>query len=160
MAQIGTQGRYFEEFQVGDVILSQARTITEADITGFAALSGDYNPLHTDATFASATPYGQRIAHGLLGLSVASGLAARTGFIDGTARAFTSLTWRFKAPILIGDTIHLSATVSRARAVAALGGGVVYLDVAVLNQRGETVQQGEWSLVISSRPAEAGAAVL
>ncbi|MCE5258946.1 MAG: MaoC family dehydratase N-terminal domain-containing protein [Chloroflexi bacterium] len=153
MAQIGTQGRYFEEFQVGDEIKSLARTITEADISAFAALSGDYNPLHTDAEFAKDTPFGQRIAHGLLGLSLASGLAARTGFIDGTAKAFTSLSWRFKAPIFIGDTIHLKAVVSRTRSMSSLGGGIVYLDVSVLNQREETVQQGEWSLIISSRPA-------
>ncbi|MHB9034718.1 MAG: MaoC/PaaZ C-terminal domain-containing protein [Anaerolineae bacterium] len=153
MAHIETQGKYFEELNVGDEIYSQARTITEADIAGFAALSGDYNPLHTDAEFAKSTPYGQRIAHGLLGLSIASGLAARTGFIDGTAQAFTSLSWRFKAPILIGDTIRLKATVSRTRAMSSLGGGIVYLDVNVLNQRDETVQQGEWSLIIRSKPA-------
>lgn len=153
MTQLTTRGRYFAEFQVGDEIVSQARTVTEADITAFAALSGDYNPLHTDAEFARTTPFGQRIAHGLLGLSIASGLAARTGFIDGTAQAFTGLTWRFVAPVYIGDTIHLKGVVKRSRAVSALGGGIIYLDVSVLNQRNEVVQQGEWSLVIRSAPA-------
>jgi len=153
MAHIETRGMYFEQFQVGDEISSQARTITEADITAFAALSGDYNPLHTNAEFAKRAAFGQRIAHGLLGLSIASGLAARTGFIDGTAQAFTTLNWRFKAPIYIGDTVHLKAVINRLRAMSSLGGGLVYLDVSLINQRNETVQQGEWSLIISSRPA-------
>ena len=152
MVQLGSQGRYFEEFEVGDEINSQARTMTETDIVAFAALSGDYNPLHTDAEFARSTPFGQRIAHGLLGLTVASGLAARTGFIDGTAQAFTGLTWRFKAPIFIGDTVHLKAVVTRKRTVASLGGGLVYLEIELLNQRSEVLQQGEWSLIIRSKP--------
>jgi 3-hydroxybutyryl-CoA dehydratase len=152
MAQLGSQGRYFEEFEVGDEINSQARTMTEGDIVAFAGLSGDYNPLHTDAEFARTTPFGQRIAHGLLGLAVASGLAARTGFIDGTVQAFTGLTWRFKAPVFIGDTVHLKSVVSRKRAMASLGGGIVYLEVELLNQRSEVLQQGEWSLIIKSKP--------
>lgn len=154
MTKLDIRGRYFEEIQVGDEIISPARTITEADITAFAGLSGDYNPLHTDAEFAKGTPFGQRIAHGLLGLAIASGLAARTGFIEGTTQAFTTLNWRFKAPIYIGDTVHLRAVVSRTRAMSSVGGGFVYLDMSLLNQRDETVQQGEWSLIIKSRPAD------
>ena len=82
-------GRYFEEFEVGYANESAGRTVTEADVVQFAGLSGDYNQLHTDAQFAATTPYGERIAHGLLGLSMATGLASRSGFIEGTAQAFT-----------------------------------------------------------------------
>ncbi|NLV73397.1 MAG: dehydratase [Chloroflexi bacterium] len=149
---VGPNARFFEDFTVGDTFDSMARTITEADIVAFAALSGDYNPLHTDAEFARSSPFGQRIAHGLLVLSIASGLAARNGFIDGTAQAFTTLDWRFRAPVLIGDTIRVQATVTRVRAVVAMGGGLVYLEMRVLNQRDEVVQQGEWSLVMRGRP--------
>ena len=78
-------GLYFEEFSVGDSITSQGRTVTEADIVNFAMLSGDWNPLHTDAEIAKSTVFGERIAHGMLVLSMATGLADRMGFINGTA---------------------------------------------------------------------------
>jgi len=131
---------------------SPARTVTEADIVLFAGLSGDYNPLHTDAEFAKGTPYGQRIAHGLLGLAIASGLAARAGFIEGTAQAFLGLEWKFKGPVLIGDTLRIRAEVTKLRAMPSMGGGVVVFAVNVLNQREQVVQQGEWSLLVKSRP--------
>ncbi len=148
------RGLYFEEFAQGQVIISPGRTITEADVVAFAGLSGDYNQLHTDAEFARETPYGQRIAHGLLGLAVASGLAARAGFIEGTTQAFVGLTCKFKAPVLIGDTLHLRATVSKLRPMASMGGGMVVFAMEVLNQRGEVVQEGEWTLLMRGRPAE------
>jgi 3-hydroxybutyryl-CoA dehydratase len=153
MAESGTQGLYFEEFVVGQEIASPARTMTEADIVVFAGLSGDYNPLHTDAEFAKATPYGQRIAHGLLGLAMASGLAARAGFIEGTAQAFMGLNWKFKLPILIGDTIRLRTKVTRLRPMPSMGGGLAVFEVSVCNQRDEVVQEGEWTLLIKGQPA-------
>jgi 3-hydroxybutyryl-CoA dehydratase len=146
------RGLYFEEFTQGQVVTSPGRTITEADVVAFAGLSGDYNQLHTDAAFARETPYGQRIAHGLLGLAVASGLAARAGFIEGTTQAFVGLTYKFKAPVLIGDTIHLRATVSKLRPMPSMGGGMVVFAMEVLNQRCEVVQEGEWTLLMRGRP--------
>ena len=85
------RGMYFEEFELKQKITTPARTITEADVVGFAGLSGDYNPLHTNEEFAKTTPYGRRIAHGMLVVSIATGLADRQGFIDGTALAFREL---------------------------------------------------------------------
>ncbi len=146
-----TSGLYFSEFSVGQEIETPARTMTESDIVQFAGLSGDYNPLHTDAEFARETPYGERIAHGLLGLSMASGLAARAGFIEGTAQAFIGVDWKFKAPIKIGDTIRLQVTVKRTRAVPSMGGGMVVFALEVLNQEDETVQEGEWTLLIKEK---------
>ena len=72
-------GLYFEEFSVGQKVTTVGRTISEADIFNFAGLTGDFNQIHTDAAFASKTQFGQRIAHGLLGLSIATGLIMRTG---------------------------------------------------------------------------------
>ena len=144
------RGLYFEEFAIGQEMESPARTVTEADVVQFAGLSGDYNQLHTDAEFAKGTPYGQRIAHGLLGLSIASGLAARAGFIEGTAQAFLGLEWKFKGPILIGDTIRLRARVAKLRPMPSMGGGMVVFAVSVVNQREQVVQQGEWSLLVIS----------
>ncbi|HHN94397.1 MAG TPA: dehydratase [Anaerolineae bacterium] len=151
-AQSRPQGRYFEEFTVGDVVETAGRTITEADIVLFAGLSGDYNQLHTDAEFAKGTLYGERIAHGLLGLSIASGLAARLGFVEGTAQAFTGLEWKFRAPIKIGDTIRVRAEVKKKKAMPRLGGGFVVFDVVILNQRDEVTQKGTWTMLIKGRP--------
>ena len=145
-------GRYFEEFEIGDEVETAARTITETDIVLFAGLSGDYTQLHTDAEFAKETLFGERVAHGLLGLSVASGLTARLGFIEGTAQAFTGLEWKFRGPIKIGDTIRVRASVRKKKEMSRLGGGFVVLGVTILNQRDETVQKGTWTVLIKGAP--------
>lgn len=151
--QAPTRGRYFEEFEVGFEATTPARTITETDVVNFAALTGDWNPLHTDVEFARTTVFGQRIAHGLLVLSIASGLITRLGLIEGTAEAFRELSWKFRAPVFIGDTIHAVATVTETRPLPRLNSGMVILEVSVINQRGEVVQKGTWQALVKSRPA-------
>jgi acyl dehydratase len=154
MAEIQIQrGHFFEEFAIGDSVTTTARTITEADIMAFAALSGDWTSIHTDAEFAKGTLFGQRVAHGLLGLSVASALAVRTGFIEGTVIAFREIgEWKFSKPIFIGDTIHMRATVTEVKAVPRLGGGSVTFNVEVVNQNGQIVQHGAWTMLVKSKP--------
>lgn len=154
MADLNVQrGLYFEQFAVGDSVTTAGRTITEADIVGFAALSGDWNAIHADAEFAKGTLFGQRVAHGLLGLSVASGLAVRTGFIEGTVIAFREIgEWKFSRPIFIGDTIHVRATVTETKALPRLGGGSVAFNVEVVNQNGQVVQHGTWTMLVKTRP--------
>lgn len=146
------RGRYFEEFQIGDVVVSAGRTITEADIVSFAGLSGDYNQIHTDAEFARQGMFGKRVAHGLLGLAMATGLSAQLGFIEGTVLAFRELTWKFSLPTFIGDTIHVRATVAQLKPMRRLGGGSVTLDVQVINQEAKVVQRGQWVVLIASKP--------
>ncbi|HIC93651.1 MAG TPA: dehydratase [Anaerolineae bacterium] len=145
------RGLYFEEFEVGDEMTSPGRTVTEADVVMFAGLSGDYNQLHTDAEYAKGTAFGERIAHGLLGLAIASGLGSRLGFVEGTALAFLGLDWKFKKPIKIGDTVHLRARVARKKEMRRLGGGIVVFDMALLNQRGEVTQKGQWTVLVKGR---------
>ncbi len=145
------RGMYFEEFEVGQKITTPARTVTEADVVAFAGLSGDYNPLHTNEEFAKTTPYGQRIAHGMLVVSIATGLADRQGFIDGTALAFRELSWKFSSPVFIGDTIHMVAEVVELKPMPRLGGGLVALKAVMLNQNGKPVQKGEWRVLMKSR---------
>ncbi len=145
------RGMYFEEFKVGQKITTPARTITEADVVSFAGLSGDYNPLHTNEEFAKTTPYKQRIAHGMLVVSIATGLADRQGFIDGTALAFRELSWKFSSPVFIGDTIHMVAEVVELKPMPRLGGGLVVLKASMLNQDGKIVQKGEWRVLMKSR---------
>lgn len=146
------RGRYFEEFAVGDQVTSQGRTITEADIVTFAGLSGDYNPVHMDAEFAKSDLFGERIAHGLLVLSIASGLAWQLGFMAGTADAFLSLDWKFSEPTKIGDTLKVSAKVAQKREMPGSSGGMVVFNVEVTNQRNEVVQRGKWSVLVRSAP--------
>jgi acyl dehydratase len=144
---------YFEEFELGQEITTPSRTITEADIVNFAGVSGDYNALHTDEVFAASTPFGGRIAHGMLVLSVATGLAARHGFIEGTTLAFREVSWKFSAPVFIGDTIYMRAKVKGLKAMARLGGGLVILAASMVNQAGKTVQRGEWQVLMKSKTA-------
>jgi 3-hydroxybutyryl-CoA dehydratase len=147
------RGLYFEEFNVGDTVTSAGRTITEADIVSFAALSGDWNAIHVDAEYAKSQMFGERIAHGLLGLSIASGLAVQLGFIENTVIAFRGVDWTFSGPIKIGDTIRMRAQIAEKKPMPRLGGGLVTFNVEVLNQRGETTQKGTWSMLIKMKPA-------
>lgn len=118
-------GLYFEEFEIGDQVESSARTITETDVVAFASLTGDWNLIHTDAEYSAAGPFGQRVAHGLLILSIASGLAVRLGFMEDTIIAFRELDWKFRSPVFIGDTVRLRITIQETRSMARLGGGLV-----------------------------------
>jgi 3-hydroxybutyryl-CoA dehydratase len=146
------RGMYFEEFEVGYEIVSAARTITEADIVNFAALTGDWTQIHVNAEYAKGTMFGQRVAHGLLGLSIAAGLGAQLGFIEETVLAFRSLEWKFSAPIFIGDTIHLRAKVKETKELKKLGGGSIVFEMRLLNQEGKIVQKGTWSVLMKSKP--------
>jgi 3-hydroxybutyryl-CoA dehydratase len=144
-------GLYFEEFEVGQSITSPGRTVTEADVVAFAALSGDWNAMHTDAEYAAEHPFGQRVAHGLLGLSIASGLAMRLGILEETALAFREIgSWKFSLPIFLGDTIRVRATVSDTKPMRRLGGGLVTLKAEILNQDDKVVQRGTWGVLVIS----------
>jgi len=146
-------GKYFEEFEVGMTITSPGRTITESDIVSFAGLSGDYTQIHTDAEFSKSSPLGRRVAHGLLGLAVASGLAARTGVLEGTALAFREINdWKFIKPIFIGDTVHVLMTVTEVKGLPRLGGGAVSIELRVINQNEETLMKGVWKVLMASQP--------
>jgi len=147
-----SDGIYFEDIEVGREVTSPGRTVTEADIVNFAGLSGDFNIIHTDAEFAKMIPFGQRIAHGMLGLSIATGLAARTpGASQHMLVAFLGMTWDFRNPVFIGDTIRVLQTVSSKRATKKPGLGVVVLDVKIVNQRGQVCQEGQWKAMYMMR---------
>lgn len=154
IALAARRGLYFEEFEIGQAITSVGRTVTEADVVNFAALSGDWNLIHTDAEYAKTSPFGQRVAHGLLVLSIASGLAVRLGFLEGTTIAFRELgEWKFSLPVLLGDTVRVRATVAELKPMSRLGGGLVTFKVEVLNQDDKVVQRGTWSVLVKSQGA-------
>ncbi len=141
--------KYFEDFEVGETVVTRGRTITETDIVGFAALTGDWYPLHSDAEYAKKGPFGERIAHGLLVLSVANGLLP---LYDMAIVAFYGMDKvRFTAPTKIGDTIHVELEVIDKRGKEDLG-GVVTLKESVKNQRGEAVALSMLKALIASKP--------
>jgi 3-hydroxybutyryl-CoA dehydratase len=145
------RGMYFEEFEVGQEIQTAARTITETDLVSFAGLSGDFNFIHTNAEAAKATPFGARVAHGMLVASIATGLAVQQGFIDGTTLAFRDLTWKFTRPVFIGDTVYVQIGITDTKPMPRLGGGLVTFDAQVINQHGDVVHKGEWKMLIKSK---------
>lgn len=143
---------FYEDLAVGQEFRSHGRTVTEADIMAFAGVSGDFNQLHTDAEFAAQTPFGSRVAHGLLILAMVSGLKQRLALFDGTTLAFLGLKWDFKGAVKPGDTIHLLLTISDKRETKRPDRGIVTQSIQVFNQRGEVVQVGEHVLMLQRRP--------
>ena len=146
-------GLYFEEFNVGQKILTGGRTVAEKDIMTFADLSGDNNRIHTDPAFSKAGPFGQQIAHGLLGLSIASGLAWKTGILDGTVIAFREVNeWKFIKPVFIGDVVRAELNVTEAKPLPRIGAGSVTIAVELKNQKDEICMKGIWTMLVMAKP--------
>jgi acyl dehydratase len=150
-ARMPDHRRFFDDIAVGEEFESPGRTVTETDIVLFAGLSGDYNVLHTDAEFMKQSIFGERIAHGLLGLAIQAGLFTRATQPFATM-AFVGLRWKFKGPIKIGDTIRVRAKVTAKKETAKPDRGLVTVERTVLNQRDEVVQEGETDLMVERRP--------
>ncbi|MBI2861829.1 MAG: MaoC family dehydratase N-terminal domain-containing protein [Chloroflexi bacterium] len=151
-----TEGWYFEDIEIGQEFVSPGRTVTEGDIVTFAGLSGDFMPLHMSEEYAKSTIFGGRIAHGILGLSIASGLFTRTELavrIQRTALAFLELQWRFPGPIRPGDTVTLTVRVTEKKETSRPDRGVLLIERTLRNQRAEVVQEGQTKMLISRRPA-------
>ena len=140
---------YFEDFSVGQKFVTKARTITEADIVNFVGLSWDHNQLHTDAEYAASTLYGKRIAHGLLGVIAHAGLSYE--LTEESLLALLELTWQFKAPIYIGDTIHVEQTVKNLRESRSADRGILTFEKALINQKDEVVQTGTTTILLARR---------
>lgn len=144
----------YEDLTVGLRWSCGRRTVTEADVAAFAGVSGDFNPIHVDAVHAAETPFGERIAHGALVLSIATGLRQQHGAFRGTLKAWAGIReWRFLAPVLIGDTVEVACEIVERRATRDPTAGLVIQRVDVSNQRGELVAGGE--LVTLVRRGEA-----
>lgn len=148
---VGPNALFFEEFEVGDSWISPRRTIAEADIVNFAGMTGDYNPVHTDEEFARKTLFGARILHGPAVLAIATGLEFRLGLKEGTAIAFLGMTWNIKAPVKIGDTIHVFERIESKRLTSNPARGIVNFWVEVRNQKGEVCQEGEWKVMFHNQ---------
>jgi 3-hydroxybutyryl-CoA dehydratase len=140
--------RYFEDFQVGDKIITRGRTITEADIVTFSAFSGDWHPLHTDVEYAKKGPFGERIAHGFLVLSVASGLLPLSEIAIIAFYGIDKL--RFVNTVRLLDTIHVEFEAIEKQERDERG-GVITFRQTVKNQRGEEVAVGTMRSFIARR---------
>ena len=141
-------GRLFDEFSIGQRFETPSRTITEADIGTFAGLTGDYNPVHTDEVFATATGFGGRIAHGPMGIGIAFGLASRLDLIDGTVVALLGVTWDFKAPMRPGSTIRALIEVVETRNVSNPAHGLLGLSITLVDEADKPLQEGRARLLM------------
>lgn len=144
--------RYFEECREGDEAVTPGRTITETDVVQFAGMTGDWTRIHTDEEYARATPYGGRVAHGMLVLSVGSALLLRAGLLpEETLALYGVEKVRFLNPTRLGDTIHTEGEVT---ALRELDGdrGLVTVSGRVLNQRGETLSTFAMRAVVARTP--------
>ena len=143
---------YFEDFEIGAINKSRGRTVTEADIVNFAGLSGDFVELHVNEEWAAQGPFGRRIAHGLLVLSISSGLSTRMLDMADTIVAFYGIDrLRFVKPTFIGDTVHVTKKVLTAD-VKDEGRGVLTFETSVNNQHGDPVIVYTDKLMVKRRP--------
>jgi acyl dehydratase len=148
-------GRYFEEFEVGQVFQHwPGRTISEADDTWFSLLTMNQNPLHIDAHYASQTQHGQRLVVGTLVFSIAVGLSVA----DVSGRAIANLEYeeiKHTAPVFHGDTIYAESRIlDKAESRSKQDRGIVYLETRAFNQRGETVLTYRRRVLLPKRPKE------
>ncbi len=147
---------YWEDMEPGMAFETASRTITEADVVGFAALSADYNRVHVDAEYAAGTAWGKRIAHGMLVASVLSGLNTRTvvnQLLEPSLVGLLEIGFRFPKPTLIGDTIRGRIEVSSRRETSNPGRGIVEFRRLAINQRNEVVCECNARMMVLRPPA-------
>jgi len=148
-----TSGRFFEEFTPGETFFSPARTVEACDVSLFAGLTGDFNPLHMDEETAKKLHFGGRVAHGLLTLGISAGHVNQMGLFAGTSLALLGIDKvRFTAPVRFGDTIHTELLVRERRDSSKPDRGVVTFDTVIRNQRGEAVLSYEQAVLLRRRP--------
>ncbi len=147
------RGLYFEDYKVGEVMETGGRTVTEADIVNFAGVSGDFYSLHIDEEYAKQTIFGTRIAHGLLTLSMVSGLWSKLGIFEGTLIAFYGIDrLRFTKPVKPGDTIKARLTVLEKQEKGE-DAGIVTIRNEVYNQKEELVLIFDARFLVKRKPS-------
>ncbi len=147
---------FFEDIEIGTTVTTATHDVTLADIRGFAEITRDRHPLHTDEDFCRTTVYGRPIAHGLYGLSLMEGLKAELGLYDHTS--IGSLGWdkvRFSGPLFPGDRVHARMRFASKRLSRNPARGVVVEDVELVNQRNEVVTRAEHATLLMTRTVRA-----
>jgi 3-hydroxybutyryl-CoA dehydratase len=144
-------GLWWDEFTTGAHWRTAERVVTGADIDTFSTLSGDVNPLHLDDTYAAAAGYSGRIAQGVLGTAVATGLVNRLGVTAGTLVALLGVSWRFERPLYPGTRVHVALKVGDMRPTRRADRGVVVLEAVMEDDGGTVYQRGEMTLLVRRR---------
>jgi acyl dehydratase len=143
---------FYDDLAVGDEWESPSRTVTESDVVTFAGLSGDFNPLHMDHQAAHHGPFGRPVAHGLLGLAIASGLTSYSPRV--ATLAFLAITdWKFLYPIAFGDTIRVITRVDALEPRSRGRRALVTWYRRIVNQDGKTLQEGHTQTLVRGRSA-------
>ena len=146
------RGIFFEDFQVGTRIVTTGRTITEADITNYVCLSGDFLPIHIDHEYCKTMPYGRPIAPGHLALAVAAGLLCQRGMSTNTVIALLGMDkWRIFLPITAGITLRVDQVVTHSRPSSKPGRGIVAWERKILDQDDQVVQSMDVTVMYKSR---------
>lgn len=135
-------GLFFEEFTPGRDLETGWRTVTAEDIAAFSRLSGDHNPLHHSPEAARAAGFNAPIAHGVLGIAVATGLLSQAGFTRDTLIALLEIRWDFRVPITAGDELQVRLRVAERRDTSRPERGVVRFDVVVVDRQKRVLQEG------------------
>ncbi|WP_233853712.1 MaoC/PaaZ C-terminal domain-containing protein [Paraburkholderia sp. HD33-4] len=150
--QSAPRGRYFEDFEIGQELVSPARTITQTDIVNFACLSGDFNEVHTNFEYCKETQFGEPIAHGPLVYAVMGGLQYASGVNDGTLLALLQIdNWRMLKPVLHGDTIRLVSRVLDKKDTSKTDRGIVTFERKCVKQDGSVAQEMKATLLYRRR---------
>jgi acyl dehydratase len=142
------RGLKFDQFELGQKFYTARRTVTEADVATFAGLSGDYNPLHTDEVYMSDHPFKTRIAHGMLGMSIATGLANQLGIFEGTTLALLEMRIKYTGAMFFGDTLQLEIEVAEKKESKKPTRGTVVFQCNLKNQEGKTVIDSVWTCLM------------
>ena len=142
----------FDGLEEGDEWESPGRTVTEADVVNFAGISGDFNPIHVDHHASAEGPFGKPVAHGLLGLAIASGLGSHSPHVR-TLAFLRIVEWTFVEPIHFGDTVRLITRVEKLEPRARGRRGVVTWHRRLVNQHQKTVQEGFTQTLVQSAEA-------
>jgi acyl dehydratase len=145
----------FDQLEVGQEFQTRGRRVTEADVIAFATLTGDAHPQHTDAEWAARSPFGERIAHGMLILSCAVGLVPLDPERVLALRRVREVV--FKRPVLLGDTIRVRGSVMELLAVSDEA-GLVNCRWAIVNQREQLCARAEVEVLWRRDPVLAGVA--
>lgn len=139
-------GKTFDELKIGEKF-SRSVTVTDAHLLAFASISGDFHPMHLDEEYAKRTPFKGRVAYGQLIMTFVSGTLGT--LLWDTGMGYMGQTWRFIAPVLVGDTI--TAEVEPLEKTPKNGKGIVNFKATCLNQRREPVVEGEVIVMVSNR---------
>lgn len=153
MKQAEPRGRYYEDFEVGDELISPARTVTNTDIVNFACLSGDFNEVHTNFEYCKTTQFGEPIAHGPLVYAIMGGLQYASGVNDGTLIALLQIDqWRMIDAVKHGDTIRLFSTVLEKTETSKPDRGIITFRRQCIKQDGKVAQEMIAKLLYRRKP--------